>query len=161
RLIPSIAGAAAAWGGAFLLLGFVPGLIAALLLLAGAGAGRTLFDVAGNTLLQRSVRPDLVSRVFGVLEGLAMVGMALGSLVVPLLVSLVGAKAAVIGTGAVLPVALALCGKRLLNIDAGATIPVVQIALLRSQSLFANLPAPQLEGLANCLVPIDLEPGQV
>ncbi len=161
RLIPSLAGAAVAWGGAFLLLGIEPSVIAALLLLAGAGAGRTLFDVAGNTLLQRSVPPDLVSRVFGVLESLSMVGMAFGSMIVPVLVSVVGAKAAVIGTGAVLPVALLICGKRLLEIDAGATVPVVQIALLRSQRLFASLPAPQLEGLAHSLVAIDLEPGQV
>jgi MFS family permease len=161
RLIPALIGAALAWGGAFVMLGLAPSVIAALLLLAGAGAGRTLFDVAGNTLLQRSVPPDLVSRVFGVLESLSMVGMAFGSMIVPILVALIGAKAAVIGTGAVLPVALILCGKRLLEIDAGATVPVVQIALLRSQRLFASLPAPQLEGLAHSLVTIDLEPGQV
>jgi MFS family permease len=160
RLIPSLVGAAVAWGGAFVLLGLAPSVIAALLLLAGAGAGRTLFDVAGNTLLQRSVPPHLVSRVFGVLEGLSMLSMAFGSMIVPVLVSLAGVKAAVIGTGAVLPVALLLCGKRLLEIDAGATVPVVEIALLRSQRLFASLPAPQLEGLAHSLVTIDLEPGE-
>jgi cyclic nucleotide-binding protein/MFS transporter len=161
RLMPALVVATVAWGASLLVLGFESSVVAALVLIAVAGAGRAIFDVAGNTLLQRSVPSDLLSRVFGVLEGMSMLGMALGSLLVPVLVGLLGTKAAVIGTGAVLPVAMALCGKKLLEIDAGANVPVVEIALLRSQKLFESLPAPQLEGLARSLVPIDLEPGEV
>ena len=40
-------------------------------------------------------------------------------------------------------------------------MPIVEISLLRSQKLFESLPAPQIEGLARSLVPIDLEPGEV
>jgi predicted MFS family arabinose efflux permease len=161
RLMPALVVATVAWGASLLVLGFQASVVAALVLIGVAGAGRAIFDVAGNTLLQRSVPSDLLSRTFGVLEGLSMLGMALGSLLVPVLVSLIGPKAAVIGTGAVLPVAMALCGRKLLQIDAGANVPIVEIALLRSQKLFESLPGPQLEGLARSLVPIDLEPGQV
>jgi CRP-like cAMP-binding protein len=49
----------------------------------------------------------------------------------------------------------------LFSLDAKAPVPVVQIALLRSMPLFAELPAPALEGLAAALTPVDLPAGAV
>jgi CRP-like cAMP-binding protein len=40
-------------------------------------------------------------------------------------------------------------------------VPVVQIALLRSLPLFAELPAPALEGLARALTPVTVPAGTV
>jgi MFS family permease len=137
------------------------GLAGTVALLAVAGASDTLLEVAIRTLLQRSVPPQLIGRVFGVLEGFTMAGYALGALLVPLLVHLGGSRLALLGVAAVLPIAAAVGGRALFGLDADTPVPVVEIALLRSLPLFAELPAPAIEGLAAALAPVHLAAGAV
>jgi hypothetical protein len=154
-----ILGAALLLSGAVTALAFGVGVVGTVALLTVAGAGRALLDVASRTLLQRSVPPQLLGRVFGVLEGLTMVGLALGSLLVPLLVYLGGNRLALLGVAAVLPLAAAVGGRALFGLETDAPVPVVQIALLRSLPLFAELPAPAIEGLAAALTPLEVPAG--
>jgi hypothetical protein len=147
------------WALAFVGIATTPGVVAVLALLALAGGARTTFDVTGRTLLQRVARPDLLARVFGLLEGLQMTGLAAGSLLAPLLVSLGGASTALVGIAAVLPAVAFATGRRMLRIDLHATVPVVEITLLRSVPLFAALPPPTLESLARALDPVDVAAG--
>jgi hypothetical protein len=160
RLMPAIAGALATWTVAFALMAVWSQAAGALLMLAVAGAARSLFDVAGRTLLQRTAPSDVLARVFGILEGLIMAGTAVGALVAPLLVNLAGATAGIIGVGAVLPILALLGGRRLWALDATAHVPIVEIGLLRSLELFAALPPPELEGLAQSLEPVSAIAGQ-
>ncbi len=161
RLGVPILAAAVLLSGTLAALAFGLGLAATVALLTVAGASRALLDVATRTLLQRSVPPQLTGRVFGVLEGLTMAGLALGALLVPVLVDLGGSRLALLGVAAVLPLAAMAGGRGLLGLDAEAAIPVVEIALLRSLPMFAELPAPAIEGLAAAITPLDVPAGTV
>lgn len=159
RLGAPILGAALLLSAALAALAFGLGLAGTVVLLAVVGATRALLDVAARTLLQRSVPAHLLGRMFGVLEGLTMAGLALGALLVPLLVHWGGSRLALLGAAAVLPLAAVAGGRALLGLDAGARVPVVEIGLLRSIPLFAELPAPAIEGLAAALTQIDVPVG--
>jgi MFS family permease len=161
RLGVPILGAAFLLSGVLAALAFSPGLAATVALLTVAGAGHSLLEIASRTLLQRSVPAQLLGRVFGVLEGMMMAGLALGALLVPLLVYLGGSRLALLGVAAVLPLAAAVGGRGLVTLDAEAPIPVVEIALLRSLPLFTELPAPAIEGLAVALMPVEVPAGAV
>jgi hypothetical protein len=161
HLAPPIALGVLTCGGALVVIALWPSTLVAVLLIALSGAGRLLLDVGCRTLLQRTTPSEVLGRVFGVLEGLEMAGLALGALLIPPLVALGGSKAALIGAGLLLPVLGVLTARRLIAVDRSAKVPLVEIALLRSMPLFAPLPAPAIEGLAHALVPLELPAGRV
>ena len=161
RLGLPILAAALLLSGVLAVLAFGFGLAATVALLIVVGASRALLDVASRILMQRSVPAQLLGRVFGVLEGLTMAGLAAGAVLVPGLVYLGGSRLALLGVAAVLPLAAAVGGRGLFGLDSGTPVPVVEIALLRSLPLFAELPAPALEGLAGALTPAMVPAGTV
>jgi MFS family permease len=159
RVSPAVAAGIATFSLAFVVIGLWPTTAGAFLLLVVAGAGRSLLDVAGRTLLQRMVSTDVLARVFGLLESLSMAALAAGSLLVPALVGLGGARTACIVMGCLLPLAAVFGGRRLLELDRRADVPVVEISLLRSLRIFAPLGVPEVEALARSLEVVDVEAG--
>jgi Cyclic nucleotide-binding domain len=158
--VPPLLLGALCFGGAFVLLGAYPAVAGAFVLLAVAGAGSIVSDVAGRTLLQRVAPPDLLARVFALYEALSQVGIALGAILVPALIAAGGAKAAIIATGVLLPALILLRYRALHAVDAAATVPIVEISLLRTLPIFAPLPAPTLEGLARSVEHVRVAAGQ-
>jgi hypothetical protein len=161
RISEPMAVGAFAFSIAFVVIGLWPTTGGAFVLIALAGAGRSLFDVAGRTLLQRTIPAHLMARIFGLLESLSMAGLAVGSLLVPALVAVGGPRTALIALGALLPLVAVLAGKRLLQLDRQATVPIVEISLLRSLPIFAPLGVPTIESLARSLEHVDVEAGDV
>jgi len=142
-------------------LGLFPTILTAFALLAVAGMGRTVLDVTGRILLQRSAPPHVLADVFSMLESFMNLGLAFGAIIVPVLVGLSGARAALVGTGAIFIAIMLASWRRLGSVDAAATVPHVEIRLLQSIPIFAPLPAPQLEGLARALTPDSVAAGTV
>ena len=148
RLAAIAAAGALVWGAALTVVGLTATAWLAVPLVVVGGAGLAIVDIAGRTMLQRSVRDAVLARVFGIQEGLAMFGLAVGSVLVPLVVGLVGLVGAVFVVAAVLPIAVAVGGRSLAGLDRRMVVPVRAIALLRQSALFRPLSAPQLEAIA-------------
>ena len=155
-LVAGIVTAAIALG----VLGIAPTVVGAFLLIAVAGVSRSVFDVTGRILLQRAAPAQVLGQVFALLESLMCAGLAISAIFVPLLVGLSGARAALIGTAALLLCLVALSWRRLRSIDDAADVPQVEIQLLRMIPIFAPLPAPELEGLARALRPVSVVAGK-
>jgi MFS family permease len=121
------------------------------------GAGGAVFDTTSQTLTQRAAPPDSIAGSFSIREALANLGLALGVVLVRVVVSLAGLKAALLAPAVVGAILLVVRWHRLRAIDDAAIVPQVQIQLLRSLPLFAALPMQTLEGLAHRLT-LELAP---
>jgi MFS family permease len=159
RLAPPLVAAALLMGASVALIAVWPRVAITIPLLLLANVGRSLFDVSGRTLLQRTGTPAVLGRIFGVIESVDMLGLSLGSLVVP--ISLGGTTAAIVGVGAIMPLVTLVLLPAILRADARATVPIVQIGLLRAMALFRPLPPPQMEGVARMLEPRHAPAGEV
>jgi hypothetical protein len=151
-----ITGGAIAAVAAFAAFGPVVGLLVI------AGAGRSFLDVAVRTLLQRSVRDEILARAFGLQEGLSMLCLAIGAAAVPIFISIFGTRGALVAAGVFLPaIALGLFAS-LRGLDRRAVLPdPARLALLRSTSLFQPLEQPALELLVHRLIPVHASAGTV
>lgn len=136
------------WGGALASIAVTATPATAIVFVLAGGAGLALVDVAGRTLLQRSVRDAVLGRVFGLQEGLAMGALALGSVLVSILTETVGLVGAIGVVALFLPVTVAFSWSRINALDGRAVVPARAIELLRPTPVFAPLPAPQLEAVA-------------
>ncbi len=148
RLALAAAAGATAFGVALALVGLTGSPALAPLLFVLGGVGLAIVDIAGRTMLQRSVRDAVLSRVFGLQEGLAMAGLALGSVLVPVFVLVGGLVPAVVAIAAILPLVVLLAWRRLTDLDRRSVVPTRALALLRRTAVFAPLPSPQLEAVA-------------
>jgi MFS family permease len=140
------------WGLPIALIGIFPKPPIALVLLGLVGVGVTVVDVAAVTLLQRVVPDEVLARVFGVLQTVFVATIGFGAIAAPLLVSWLGARGALIATGALLPTLSVLLWTRLRALDGVGMVPEDALALLRGLPIFRPLPAPILEELASKLV---------
>jgi len=146
---------------ALAVIGAIPKVAPAILLIGTVGLAGAVFDVTGRTLLQRSAPADAIAGSFSILEALMDLGLALGAILVRVAIAIGGLKAALIAPAVIALLLMAGLWRQLRRIDASATVPQVEIQLLRSISIFAALPAPSLETIARELEPVAVSTGTV
>ena len=113
------------------------------------GMGHSFVDVAANTLLQRVGDDESLGRIRGSLESVRLGAMALGSILVPALVALVGIRWTLGISAVILPAYLALRSQSLRRLELGAPLDERHYELLRASPIFSPLPVATLERLCH------------
>ena len=134
---------------------------AAFALLAVSGMGKAFFDVAGRTLLQRTVRAEVLSRIFGIQEAVMMAGIAVGALAAPAAIAAFGPRGTFLIAGLLLPAVGLLAWFWIRRLDARALQPGPEYAALAALPAFAALPQRALEQLSWSTREIRVPAGQV
>jgi MFS family permease len=139
---------AGAWALAIGLVGITALPSLAPVLIVVGGAGLTVVDVAGRTILQRTIRDEVLARVFGIQEGLAMAALAAGSILVSVVAGTSGLAVTIAIVAGILPLTVLATWSRLIALDRRGGPPLRALHLLRATSLFRPLAPPQLEAIA-------------
>jgi MFS family permease len=160
RLALPVTLALGAWGIPVALLGVAPVGWLAFGFLGAVGVANAILDVAGFTLVQRTVPSEVRGRVFGALEGIVSLTFALGSLVAPLLVDWFGLQGALVSAGLLLPVLAALAAIPVGRADAAAVVPHEQVELLRGVPMFRPLGLTTIELLAGSMRRVGFADGE-
>jgi Cyclic nucleotide-binding domain len=148
RLVPWFAAGIVLWAAGIGQIGVIPLAVVAVVGLAIAGIGKVLVDVAGYTLLQRTVPNALRTRVLGIQEGFAGAALAGGSLAASWLIGSIGIAPTTILLAAVPLVLVVLLWRPLSRVDDAVVIRESDLRLLRANPLFEPLSMTTLEELA-------------
>ena len=162
RLAAGLAGGCLLVGIPLLLVAALPEVAVAVAMLAILGAGYSLIETAGLTLLQRLTSDDVLGRAFAVMESSYWLTTGLGAMAAPAIVSLLGLRGALVAIGCFLPFVAALRWASLARFEAGASaIPVRAFALLRRVPAFSPLPLGTLENVSLRLAELEVPAGRV
>ncbi|MDQ3476365.1 MAG: cyclic nucleotide-binding domain-containing protein, partial [Actinomycetota bacterium] len=136
------------WGIPIALIGALPHPVVAWIALTVVGLGNAIADIYGFSLINRLIPDHVSGRAWGALYSAGQGLIAMGSLVAPLLIALVGLSWAMVITGALLALSPPLLWRQLRSVDAAAAARPEVVELLRRVPTFAPLTGIGLEHLA-------------
>ena len=158
RLVPAMAAGLALWGLPLVALGGLPYLAVAVIELAVLGAGNTITDVAGYTLVGRSARDDLLGAVYSVHEAIRAASIVVGSALTAAIVELVGTRPALVSAGVVL-LAAAGAGELQRARERSREPRPEHVRLIKANPLFGWPPPVALSRLASRVEDLELGRG--
>lgn len=127
------------------------------------GIATLIVDVLAMTALQRSLAPDLISRVFGVFWAVCLGGLSIGAFVTPFLLRYASLDTTLLLDAFVVPVLVALIYPRLAVLDrvvsAQAEVLAPRVRVLEQLGIFAAASQNVLERLAKDVEEVVVEAG--
>ena len=159
RLSPAFGLALAGWGAPIAVIGLAVHPVVALLALLTVGVANAFIDVSGFTLIQRMTPNASRLSVLGLIDSVVNGGVALGGVIAPVLIEVLGIRGALIASGLILPLATVLIAPALRRTDEGGAADARRVQLIRGDALFAPLSLAAVEHLAAALQPVHLEDG--
>jgi hypothetical protein len=148
RLATVAATGIALWGLPLTLSGALPYEPVVLALMCVIGAGNALVDIGLYTLIPRLVPEELLARVYGAFESLTALTVAIGALLTPLVIDLLGLRGALAVLGLLAPGLVALAWRRMHAIDASIAHRDEEVEVLNKVGIFRPLPMPAIDVLA-------------
>ncbi len=159
RLAPALGIAATVIGGSLVATSVLGNGASGPILIAIGGIGFAACDVAGRTILQRTAPDAVLGRVLGTLESISLFGLAVGSLVAPIVAVWAGVGWALAIAGLLLPVSILIGWGGLRDIDRRTRVPVRELALISRSPIFAPLSPPVMELMARHVRWLAVDPG--
>src|SRR5215211_1394716 len=141
----------ALFGAPLAVVGLAPEQAAAIVLLGLVGVGNALIDVGGFTLLARLADETVLARMFAGFEAILTLGVAVGGLLTPLIVELLGIRPALVGIGLLAPLAVAASWPALRRLDGRMRVRDADIDVLHGARMLGVLPVATIEQLAGGL----------
>ena len=135
----------ALFGAPLAVVGLAPEQAAAIVLLGLVGVGNALIDVGGFTLLARLADETVLARMFAGFEAILTLGVAVGGLLTPLIVELLGIRPALVGIGLLAPLAVAASWPALRRLDGRMRVRDADIDVLRGARMLGVLPVATIE----------------
>jgi MFS family permease len=129
-------------------------------LMCVVGVANAIVDIGFFTSLPRLTPDSMLARVMGAFEALVALTVAIGSLVTPLVIGLIGTRGALVVLGLVAPLVVALAWRRLRAIDSSIAHRDDEIEVLKRVRMLRPLPLPAIDSLAQHVGHADFAAGQ-
>ena len=157
---------AAAFSGAIALQGIglagpalVPLVVPTVVFFVVSGAGKAILEVAGNSLLQRTIPTETRGQVLALVESFITASLAAGAVTASLLVDWLGPTGALVAAGGLEVALVVLSWPWVRKADAAAVVPEREMRLLRGVAFFRPLQLTTIEDLAGRLATVEVRAG--